>query len=402
MDDEKEKMIDMPDVQEQQDKKEGGDEDKAATSTSGLLAGWTSQDRKKSKEYLVNATSVNAGSTATPFEEKVFKAVGETLARILRYVLKRWHKAMRIRLEKHTLRAIKAEAQVELIMTYLKLYEKEYELAFGLMEEQNHAQTDPVSTVHIRSTGYAAEVFLGIIMADRVWAINQKRKALCETHNFMTVDVNTLTEENQYCNICCDELGVANPEGELEKPIRVVICCHQVFGENCLKLWLKENWKTFDRDTCPNCRFKFPESFLKKLLGKEWKRRKDGCEDDDESDEDEDDDGSQSNVDEDERGSGDSSEDIGTSSEDTHIAEARPATPQTTEQFVNIVVVEGGLPFAEPFSAEVDTPMSNTQDEEHTQIEVTEVVEDVLPTTTLVTAEILPSVEREDDFMTEG
>lgn len=406
MDDEKEKEADMPHVQDKKSKMEGVEDDKASTTEGGLLAGWTSEDRRKSQRHLMNATSINVGSVPTPFEEKVFGAVGDTLASILRYVLKRWHKAMKMTLDRHSLKPVKVEQQLQLIAQYLRWYHQEHEATYGTMEKQNASEPSAKGTVTIRSTGYAAEVFLGVIMADRVWVLNQRRKDLCKTEGFVPIEPSSLTDDSKYCTICCDELGVANPEGDIENPVRVVICCHQVFGENCLKIWLKENWKTFDRDTCPNCRFKFPETFLEKLLGKDWKRMRDGKDDDGEDSEDEEDEdqGSQSEEN-DQSGSGESSEEgaeSATSEEQTPVAEARPTTPQTTEQFVSIVIVEEGLPFAEPLSAEVDTPMGNTQEVEGTQSEVSEAVQEAITIALPAEVQVVASIEREDVFMLEG
>jgi len=402
----KEEVADMPDPQEKS-KMEGVVEDKATTSISGLLAGWTNKDREKSKRYLIDATSVNAGSVPTPFEEKVFTAVGGLLASIMKYVLKRWHKAMRMSLDKHSLKPIRTAHQVQLIMEYLSWYHRDYESAYGVMEKYDGPQDIPKETVMIRSTGYAAEVFLGIIMADRVRALNQKRKALCETQGFVSVETSTLKGDDKYCSICCDELGVANPEGDIEEPVRMVTCCHQVFGEKCLKIWLKENWKTFDRDTCPNCRFKFPQAFIRKLLGKEWKRKRSGRDDDDDEDSenDEDDDPGSESDQSDQSGSGDSAEESIESEnhpEQIPAAEAQPSTPHTTEQFVNIVVAEEGPPFAEQLSAEVDTPMTNTQDFDDTQVEIIEVIEPAVIAVQGPETSVRASVERADDFMLEG
>lgn len=322
-----------------------------------LLAGWTMQERQQSKQYLVNATSTNAARLPTPYEEKVFKAVGQPLEKIMRFVLKRWHKSMKTRLDKHSLKTVKTQIQVDLIMTYLKLYQKEYESEFGLMEEQEHPQSSGQPTVHIRSIGYAAEVFLGIIMADRIWAINQQRKASCRAKGFVDVDVKLLDADERYCTICCDELGVANPEGNIEQPVRVVICCHQIFGQSCLKVWLKENWKSFDRDTCPNCRFKFPESFVEKFLGEDHKTKKDRAVEDEEGD-DARDSASESEVEE-QNETSESSNDTATSTGEASVVEAQASTMDAVDNHVEEPAAASSS--AAPVDSAFDTPMGNSQ-----------------------------------------
>lgn len=68
--------------------------------------------------------------------------------------------------------------------------------------------------------------------------------------------------------ICKDDMGVQTPEGTVDKPIKLVICCNQHIGENCLKEWLQQNVDGLLRKkTCPMCRFTFPAKFVEKLLG---------------------------------------------------------------------------------------------------------------------------------------
>jgi hypothetical protein len=53
------------------------------------------------------------------------------------------------------------------------------------------------------------------------------------------------------CTICYNDIGVENPDGVIEDPIRLPKCKH-VFGEKCIKKWFQ------DSDTCPYCRDKLP------------------------------------------------------------------------------------------------------------------------------------------------
>jgi hypothetical protein len=53
------------------------------------------------------------------------------------------------------------------------------------------------------------------------------------------------------CIICYNEFGVKNPDGFIERPVRLPKCKH-IFGDRCLKQWLQ------DSDSCPYCRDKLP------------------------------------------------------------------------------------------------------------------------------------------------
>lgn len=53
------------------------------------------------------------------------------------------------------------------------------------------------------------------------------------------------------CTICYNELGVKNPDGLIEQPVRLPKCKH-IFGAKCIKEWFAES------DHCPYCRDKLP------------------------------------------------------------------------------------------------------------------------------------------------
>ncbi|KAH6675505.1 hypothetical protein B0J14DRAFT_691464 [Halenospora varia] len=65
------------------------------------------------------------------------------------------------------------------------------------------------------------------------------------------VKVEDLKEADKTCIICYNEFGVSNPEGLIEKPIRLPKCKH-IFGDKCIKKWFE------DSDSCPYCRDKLP------------------------------------------------------------------------------------------------------------------------------------------------
>jgi hypothetical protein len=75
------------------------------------------------------------------------------------------------------------------------------------------------------------------------------------------VDIKTLEGDDLTCSICYNELGVENPEGLVETPIRLPKCKH-LFGNLCIKKWFEDN------DTCPYCRDKLPsEVSIRKAAG---------------------------------------------------------------------------------------------------------------------------------------
>ncbi|TEY59780.1 hypothetical protein BOTCAL_0186g00010 [Botryotinia calthae] len=73
------------------------------------------------------------------------------------------------------------------------------------------------------------------------------------------MNIDALTQEERSCSICYEEIGVANPEGVIEQPLRMPKCKH-IFGDVCLKTWFKEN------DSCPYCRDKVPTQSTRKVI----------------------------------------------------------------------------------------------------------------------------------------
>ncbi|KAM0137193.1 hypothetical protein ACHAO1_004145 [Botrytis cinerea] len=73
------------------------------------------------------------------------------------------------------------------------------------------------------------------------------------------MNTDALTQEERSCSICYEEIGVANPEGVIEQPLRMPKCKH-IFGDVCLKTWFKEN------DSCPYCRDKVPTQSTRKVI----------------------------------------------------------------------------------------------------------------------------------------
>jgi hypothetical protein len=167
------------------------------------------------------------------------------------------------------LRPIRDLEHVCLIIDYLEIFRDSYESKFGKMEESNRGQPGETKDgcVYITSTGYGAKIFLGLMMADRIHVIDRQRRYLREKIGFADLDISTLGDDSKNCPICHDPMSVENPEGIKEDPIELTICCSQVIGRRCLKTWLREFvYGDMLRDTCPICRFKFPETFMEKLF----------------------------------------------------------------------------------------------------------------------------------------
>lgn len=192
---------------------------------------------------------------------------------IMKDVLKRWARAMRSKLRGDPgLRPIRESEYVNLIMEYLNDFQEGYETVFGMMERNVNSQLGQIkdNTAHIRSTAYAAKVFLGLFMADRLHVVEKLRREERERIGFVEIDEAVLEEDSKNCPVCQDPMCAENQDGEKENPIQLVICCGQVIGENCMKQWLSEfGYGDKQRDSCPVCRFQFPESSMRKLFDTE-------------------------------------------------------------------------------------------------------------------------------------
>jgi hypothetical protein len=69
-------------------------------------------------------------------------------------------------------------------------------------------------------------------MADRLHVITQKRQDERERIGFEEVAASDLEQDSKDCPICQDPLGIPNPEGARENPIRLTVCCGQIFGDS--------------------------------------------------------------------------------------------------------------------------------------------------------------------------
>jgi hypothetical protein len=226
--------------------------------------------RDQSKAWL-NMQKNSAYGLLSPPEQTVIDQFGSSVKLIFTDILKRWARVMRQKLRKEPgPRPIKEREHVDLIMEYLRQFQNAYEGVFGSIEDGKPTTfgEGKNSTVYIRSTGYGVKVLLGLLMADRLHVVERKRREEREEISFIKVEASCLPEDSKVCPICQDEMGIKTPEGTVEDPLRLVICCDQHIGESCLKAWLGEQLLGYDqpRDTCPVCRFTYPSSFIEKLF----------------------------------------------------------------------------------------------------------------------------------------
>ncbi len=78
-----------------------------------------------------------------------------------------------------------------------------------------------------------------------------------------SMTVYTLT--SLVCVICYTDFGVESADGLIESPVRLPTCNH-LFGENCIRHWLK------DSDSCPFCRHKLPSEPKQRKIRREGYR----------------------------------------------------------------------------------------------------------------------------------
>ena len=224
--------------------------------------------------FLLLQKSPGALGKLTPIEERVLFGFGENMLYILKNTLKHWAHAMweKIRVDP-SFRPIREREHVDLIMLHLREFQKSYEERYGKMESGKPSSVFGEvkdNTVFIKSTGYGVKVVLGLLMADRMHVVERKRKLERETVGFIELKADEVAHDAKNCPICQEPMGVENLEGTKEAPLRLVICCGQVIGSGCMRAWLGELvYESVYRDTCPVCRFKFPDSFMELLFSKD-------------------------------------------------------------------------------------------------------------------------------------
>jgi hypothetical protein len=197
-----------------------------------LFPGYTNEVREQSKAYLY-VRNEPAYHKLTAIEEPLVSDFGMAMAQIIKDILRQWAQVIRERLRNSPeLRPIREKEQVGIIMDFLRMFESEYESKFGKMEDNFSGSLGEVkhNTIYIRSTAYGTKVFLGLLMADRLHVIDRKRRDERERIGFEEMVGSELAEDSKNCPICQEVMGVQSPEGQQETPIKLVVCCGQVFG----------------------------------------------------------------------------------------------------------------------------------------------------------------------------
>jgi Ring finger domain len=233
-----------------------------------LCKGFTLVAREQAKAYIYTQKLSDFGKLS-PSEEPVVRQFGGTVGRLIKRTLKRWAEALKAKLERDgPYRQLRDTEHVQLIMDHLRRYHDSYEARFGEMEDSREGgQLGHIknSTVYIRSTGYGVKVLMGLMMADRFHVVDRLLREERERVAYKQVLVSDLPDDSKNCPICQDPLDTATPESTSEPALKLIICCGQTIGENCLKAWLGRPDKGA-RKNCPTCRFPFPPSFLEKLF----------------------------------------------------------------------------------------------------------------------------------------
>lgn len=198
-----------------------------------LFPGYTSEVREKSRQYLFGK-SESTFCSLTPIEEPLVAGFGFPMSLMIIDTLKRWAVTMLRKLrDSPELSPIREREHVNLIMDFTGEFETEYESRFGKMEDTNIGRPGIIkrNAVYIRSTAYGTKVFLGLLMADRLQVIDRKRREAREKIGFMKMIASEIADDSKDCPICQDAMGVINSEGKLETPIKLTVCCGQVFGD---------------------------------------------------------------------------------------------------------------------------------------------------------------------------
>jgi hypothetical protein len=156
----------------------------------------------------------------------------------------------------------------EIMDQYVDKFKRAWEAEFGVMDDDEifwvPISTDP-AFVQIRSTGAAAKMFFCLMLLTRLQALERRRQGWRAISALESVHLGELPADVKDCHICREPLGVPNDDGEVEMPIRVLACCGNYFGVNCLRRWYGE----FGNSACPLCKWTASPAFLEKLLFEE-------------------------------------------------------------------------------------------------------------------------------------
>jgi hypothetical protein len=205
-------------------------------------------------------------ASPAPEELRIMDKLGNHVAAIMMELLPRWTNEM-IKLNKELpfTRAIEESPDnIQIIKKYTTVFKHEWEEVFGSMDGTDalwlpHDVEPPF--YHSLSTGDAARKFFGAMLRTRLQAMEKRRLEWRQIISFEEIPLKKLPEDVKDCHICQQPLGVPDEDGEIETPIRVVACCGNYFGANCLRRWYGE----FENAKCPLCKWTASTSFLEKL-----------------------------------------------------------------------------------------------------------------------------------------
>ncbi|KAE9370502.1 hypothetical protein N431DRAFT_411916 [Stipitochalara longipes BDJ] len=239
-----------------------------------LYKGYHSTKRQEIKEYLYSK-QLSHVSRFAPMEEALTIQLGSTVQRLMKETIKKWFVSIKVMVkETPCFRELNTRDAVVLIMEHLQDYHYKYEAIFGVMEETTTFGKINGGAVHVQSTGYGVKLLLGLMLADRIHVIDRFLRLERERICFEQVDSSDLPIDSKNCCVCQDPLDIETPEGTSEQGLKLIICCRQVIGENCLKEWLSRSGPAI-RKNCPNCRYDFPMCFLVKLFGEGYSMEED-------------------------------------------------------------------------------------------------------------------------------
>lgn len=236
--------------------------------TPPIFDGFTDQVRQHCIGYLSWHSKENTLAKPTPSENHVLQLLGYHVASIIKRLVTQWLDQILgiIRDMPFARKLADSKDAWNQICEYASLFKRQWEEEFGLMDDDH---TLPDSTpypnktpITIRSTGSAAKMFLCLMLVNRALALDARRTFQRNETCFSEVAVEDLAEDDRACPICREPLGIPNADGEVEMPIRVVACCGNYFGLNCLRTWYSET----EVPMCPLCKCKASSLFLEKLF----------------------------------------------------------------------------------------------------------------------------------------
>jgi hypothetical protein len=208
-----------------------------------------------------------AMSKPAPAERITLDKLGSHVSRIIKSLLPLWVDHMNAVIPRMPFARKIAQYPANSVEVgrYLLLFQRRWEAEFGKMDDDGMDFSIMLvgdrHCVDINSTGAAAKWFFCRMLMHRLVAMDYRRAWQREQTCFVDVALKDLPEDVTDCSICMQRLGVPSPDGEIEMPIRVVACCGNYFGINCLKEWYKE----FANDRCPICRQPMSLMFFERL-----------------------------------------------------------------------------------------------------------------------------------------